>query len=64
MLLQDSQETQKLCRNIQTLSEAMDRKLQNLGEGFNSMNLLLTEHVKEKESESFNPGFKEAGPRR
>ncbi|KAL6876224.1 hypothetical protein HDV57DRAFT_156315 [Trichoderma longibrachiatum] len=44
-----SQETQKLCRNIQTLSEAMDRKLQNLGEGFNSMNLLLTEHVKEKE---------------
>ncbi|KAH0497734.1 hypothetical protein TgHK011_005020 [Trichoderma gracile] len=44
-----SQETQKLCRNIQTLSEAMDRRLQNLGEGFNSMNLLLTEHVKEKE---------------
>ncbi|KAL6879293.1 hypothetical protein J3F83DRAFT_725709 [Trichoderma novae-zelandiae] len=44
-----SQETQKLCRDIQTLSEALERKMQNLGEGFNSMNLLLTEHVKEKE---------------
>ncbi|KAL7941802.1 hypothetical protein V8C42DRAFT_333750 [Trichoderma barbatum] len=44
-----SQETQKLSRNVQTMSERVDRQLQNLGDGFNSMNQLLTEHVKEKD---------------
>ncbi|KAL5090384.1 hypothetical protein Trisim1_004576 [Trichoderma cf. simile WF8] len=44
-----SQETQKLSRNVQTMSERVDKQLQNLGNGFNSMNLLLTEHVKEKD---------------
>ncbi|PNP57021.1 hypothetical protein THARTR1_02863 [Trichoderma harzianum] len=44
-----SQETQKLSRNVQTMSERVDKQLQNLGDGFNSMNLLLTEHVKEKD---------------
>lgn len=48
----DSQETQKLSRNVQTMSERVDKQLQNLGDGFNSMNLLLTEHVKEKDSKS------------
>ncbi|EHK20110.1 uncharacterized protein TRIVIDRAFT_48011 [Trichoderma virens Gv29-8] len=44
-----SQETQKLSRNVQTMSERVDKQLQNLGDGFNSMNQLLTEHVKEKD---------------
>ncbi|KAL7933938.1 hypothetical protein V8C35DRAFT_322135 [Trichoderma chlorosporum] len=44
-----SQETQKLSKNVQTMSERVDKQLQNLGEGFNSMNQLLTEHVKEKD---------------
>lgn len=48
----DSQETQKLSRNVQTMSERVDKQLQNLGDGFNSMNQLLTEHVKEKDSKS------------
>lgn len=48
--IKDSQETQKLSRNVQTMSERVDKQLQNLGDGFNSMNQLLTEHVKEKDS--------------